>query len=444
MRFYESETIELKEQYVEDIRKEIIAFANTEGGTIYVGVSDNGIIQGIDDPNFVIQQIANSCRDAISPDITLHISYSIIQEENKNILVVNVQQGTNKPYFLKAKGMVPSGVYVRQGTCSAPATNDAIRKMIIQTDGIVFEDMRSMEQNLTFKTAEEVFSTHSLAFTKTQMQTLGLIDAYGIYTNLGLLLSDQCPHIIKAAIFKDTTMNNFQTRREFTGSLFKQLEDAHTFIDMTNNLRSTFEGINRIDKRDYPEAAIREALLNTIVHRDYSITASTLIKIFTDRIEYISIGGLMPGIHEADILLGVSVCRNPKLANIFYRLDFIEAYGTGLPKIMDNYRQYQVKPLLETAPNVFKMTLPNTYALHNSNYFVQEKQTTHEAYGEAALVTKYIRENPGTSKANIAKAYNLSDSKTVRILRQLLDNHTIRREGNGKNTRYFQPLPSSI
>ena len=120
-----------------------------------------------------------------------------------------------------------------------------------------------------------------------------------------------------------------------------------------------FQGLDRIDIRDYPPETIREALLNAIAHRDYAFSASTLISIFTDRIEFVSIGGLPKGITYEDILLGVSVPRNPRLANIFYRLRLIEAFGTGIPKIKGSYQGQAAQPLIQTSDNAFKITLPN-------------------------------------------------------------------------------------
>jgi ATP-dependent DNA helicase RecG len=113
------------------------------------------------------------------------------------------------------------------------------------------------------------------------------------------------------------------------------MEDVYSYIEIHNQTHSTFDKLRRIDARDYPETALREALLNSLVHRDYSFSASTLISIYDDRIEFVSIGGLLSGISEKDIMLGLSVCRNPKLAAVFYRLRLIEAYGTGITKIMN-------------------------------------------------------------------------------------------------------------
>ena len=359
MTFQESETLELKEIVVEDIKKEIIAFANSAGGTLYVGVADDGNIVGVENPDMVIQQISNMVRDSIKPDITMFTRYAAKNVEGKQIVAVEIQRGTERPYYLAKKGLRPEGVYVRQGTSSVPATSTAIRRMIKDTDGDSFEAMRSLEQNLTFQATEKEFALRDLAFGISQMKTLGILNTDGIYTNLGLLLSEQCAHTVKAAVFEGINQSIFRDRQEFTGSLLQQMNEVYEYIDRRNQVHSTFDKLRRIDTRDYPEVAIREALLNSLVHRDYSFSASTLISVYDDRIEFTSIGGLSAGVSLDDIMLGLSVCRNPKLANVFYRLELIEAYGTGMKKIMGAYENSNKKPVIETTDNAFKIILPN-------------------------------------------------------------------------------------
>ena len=269
MLFQESETVELKGIVVEDIKKEVIAFANSAGGTVYVGVTDDGSVVGVDSPDQAIQQVANMVRDSIKPDVTMFVRYEAKQVDGKMILSVEVQRGTDRPYYLAKKGLRPEGVYVRQGTSSVPATDAAIRRMIKDTDGDSFENMRSLEQELTFEATREEFQSRKLAFDQPQMKTLGILNTDGIYTNLGLLLSEQCAHTVKAAVFEGTDQSVFRDRQEFSGSLLKQLNNVYEFIDRRNQVHSTFDKLRRIDERDYPEVAIREALLNSLVHRDY-------------------------------------------------------------------------------------------------------------------------------------------------------------------------------
>ena len=334
MVYQESETVELKSVVVDDIRKEIIAFANCEGGKLYIGVQDDGTVVGLDDPDGAALQVSNIVRDAIKPDLTMFVRYETLNENGKQIVAIDVQQGTERPYYIAKKGMRPEGVFVRQGYSSVPATSTAIRRMIKETDGDYFEEMRSLEQDLTFKAAEQEFSARNILFGEAQMKTLGIMTHDGVYTNLGLLLSDQCVHTIKAAVFQGTTQNEFRDRKEFSGSLFRQMEEVYDYIDFRNQTHSSFQKLRRIDQRDYPETAVREALLHLLVHREYSFRTSTFISLYADRMELTSIGGLISGVTLKDIMMGISVCRNVKLAYVFYRLELIEAHGTGILKIM--------------------------------------------------------------------------------------------------------------
>ena len=147
---FENEKMEFKAQMTEDLYKEIVAFANTDGGTVYIGVDDQGNVVGVDNVDDIYTRITNGIRDAILPDVTIFIKY--VLQENR-VIRIEVGEGTFKPYYLKAKGMKPSGVYIRQGACSAPASPEQIRRMIKESDGDVFEVMRAMKQKLTFSEA---------------------------------------------------------------------------------------------------------------------------------------------------------------------------------------------------------------------------------------------------------------------------------------------------
>ncbi len=433
MIFQESETIELKATVTEEIKKEVVAFANGEGGRLYIGVQDDGSVIGLADPDGAALQISNMVRDAVRPDLTMFLHYETLQEDGKKIVAVDIQQGTERPYYIAKKGLRPEGVYVRQGYSSVPATNTAIRRMIKETDGDHFEEMRSLEQDLTFKTAEKEFSERNIPFGPSQMKTLGLVTQDGLYTNLGLLLSDQCVHTIKAAVFEGTAQNEFKDRKEFSGSLFKQMEEVYDYIDFRNQIHSTFQKLRRIDQRDYPEAAVREALLNLLVHREYAFRASSLISIFADRIEFTSIGGLVNGITLKDVMMGVSVCRNEKLANVFYRLELIEAYGTGIRKIMEAYDGTGRKPLIEISDNAFKITLPN---LNISRDQEGESVLSEENDSEESKVEKLAQKKKTFTRKEAEQCLGLSQTSCGRLLKRMMDRGQIIREGKGKNTRY--------
>ena len=429
--FLESETVELKLDYTENIRKDIIAFANTSGGTIYIGIADDGTAVGVSSPDLMIQRIANMARDAIRPDVTMFIHYDPLQVDGRNIVRISVQRGTGRPYYAADKGLRPSGVFVRQGTDAAPATEAAIRQMIKDTDGDTYEDVRSLHQDLTFSYAKEVFAGCGLDLEPPQMQTLGIVSSDGIFTNLGLLLSDQCPHIIKAATFSGTDQEQFRDRREFAGSLLKQVDDAYAFLDMRNDTSATFEGVHRVDHRAYPPAALREALLNAIVHRDYAYSASTLISVYSDRIEIVSVGGLIPGFHLNDVTSGLSICRNPKLANVFYRLSLIEAYGTGLKKILTAYPSMEADQLFRVTEKVFKVTLP----CPNSGHFSLPHDTVAHQTAEE-MILAYLSTKERITRKEAEQITGTSLASAARILRKMVQSGLLIRIGEGKNTGY--------
>ena len=431
MAFVESEVVELKAEVVGDICKEVIAFANTKGGTLYIGVSDDGSVVGVKNADQVILQLNNMIRDSIKPDVTMFVGYEIQHVGDKDIIAVTIQKGTDRPYYLGSKGLKPSGVYVRNGTYSDPATDTAIRRMIKETDGDNFESMRSLEQNLSFEAAEKQFEKQNIPFDTAKMQTLGMISADGIYSNVALLLSDQCPSTIKAATFSGEDKGSFQDRREFGGSLFQQMEELYSYLDLRNQTKATFDGLYRIDKRDYPEDALREALLNSLIHRDYSFRASTLVSVYADRIEFVSVGGLPSGIELDDIMLGLSVCRNPKLAAIFYRLQLIEAYGTGMPKIMNAYTETELKPKIEVSSNAFKITLPNRNAGTNHT-----QTPVGTLKSEEKRILDFIGSNGHIVRSDVDQLLDVSQATANRILKRMVAEGLIYQDGNGRKTKY--------
>lgn len=335
-------------------------------------------------------------------------------------------------------GLRPEGVYVRQGYSSAPATNTAIRRMIKETDGDRFEEMRSLEQALTFEAATKEFKCRGIDIGLQQMQTLKIRNNDGIYTNLGLLLSEQCMHTIKAAVFQGTDQSTFKDRREFTGSLMRQLNEVYAFIDFHNQTHAAFDKLLRIDTRDYPETAVREALLNLLVHRDYAFHASALISIYADRIEFISVGGLLPGIDLEDVMMGLSVCRNQNLANVFYRLQLIEAYGTGMRKIMKSYEMTEKKPIIETTNNAFKIVLPNVNAQNEMEESIEPKTASALNKNENKVLA-LAKRNDYVTRADVEKQLETSASTASRLLRRMVENDLLAQHGQGRSIKYILP-----
>lgn len=359
MNAVENQNMEFKRNYVPEIRKEVVAFVNSDGGTILIGIEDDGIVCGLEDSDKVANQLSNALKDAIAPDIMPFVDIEKINMNGKQVVKVVISPGVNRPYYIREKGLKPSGVYVRKGSSSQPVTDEGIRQMILQNSLHSYEECRSLKQDLTFDALNKALESRNIEFGEAQKKTLKLIGEDGLYTNLALLLSDQCPITTKTAIFQGIENIVFRDRHEFSGSIIKQMDEVYHYIDLRNKTKATFAGLNRIDIRDYPEEAVREAWLNCLVHRDYSFSGSNIINIYDDRIEFVSLGGLVPGLELESIFLGISQSRNPNLASLFYRMKLIESYGTGVGKIKRGYLHKEKSPKFETAAGVFRVTLPN-------------------------------------------------------------------------------------
>lgn len=425
---YENENTEFKSALTGDIYKEVIAFANNGGGVIYIGVDDNGNETGVADVDETYTRLTNGIRDAISPDVTVFCKYSL--NEN-NVIKIEISEGARKPYYLKSKGIKPSGVYVRQGASSVPASEDQIRLMIKMSDGDSFEGIRSLNQELTFVSAKQAFEKYGVAFSENKYRVLGITtDSNDLYTNLGLLLSDQCKHSIKAAVFADEDNTSFLDSKEFTGSILRQLDDAYSYLMLNNRNNAEFKGLERVEHYSYPQEALREALLNALVHRDYAFSGSIIININESQIEFISLGGLLPGLSAEDIQNGISQPRNPKLAEVFHRLRLIESYGTGIRRIFTLYRDCEKKPEIIVTPNTFKLILPN------QNYFSTDKSEEKALNDQQRTILQYIERNGAITEETVQKLLGVKRTRAYVILKEMRDSSLIKVQGRGQNKKY--------
>jgi len=373
----ETQTYERKREFNQKAKNTMLAFLNTDGGTLCLGVDNDGSVFGIDgDIDLEARRVATSFRDAVTPDPSGYFKVEPELREGKYIIVVTVERGTAIPYCYAAHGLVPQGVYVRVGSNTVMATREHIRQMIKDNGAGQFISELSIVQELTFEYADRIFAEREVRFGKEQKQSLGLFLPDGRYTNLALILSDQCHYTTKAAIFEGLNKDRFKDRKEFTGSLFKQIEDVHAYLHVFNRMRGTFEGLYRVDHPDYPEIAIREAYVNALIHRDYYIEGSVLVSMFDDRLEFMSLGGAMPGVTHGLMLAGVSVTRNEKLAQVFYRLNIIEAFGTGIPRIFGQYEKSAAQPEIPVIDGGFLIRIPNL------NYYTASTSENDKAAGE--------------------------------------------------------------
>ena len=426
--FVENEYTELKSELTKEIKKEIVAFANSKGGTIYIGVNDDGSIKGLKDISKDIEALSGMIREGIKSDLSLYTNIDEI--DNKKIIVLKIMNAPNKPYYLAEKGLKATGVFLRHGNVSAPA-NDEIIKKLLKENHDSFENEISNNQDLHFTYLKNEFKNQGIVFNKSKYKTLNLVSKDNYYTNLALLLSDECPFSIKCAIFDGNNKITFKDRKEFSGSILKQLEDTIEYLNLVNRISGRIIDYKRVDIRDYPEYAIREAVLNALIHRNYNFSGSILISIFDDRIEVVSLGGLVSGITIEDIISGVSQPRNTNLANIFYRLEYVESYGTGIGRMMDIYGEYNLKPKFSITENTFKVILPNI------NYKKEKKSIVVDDMNQKEKIIEYLKEYKKIKRETVDKLFNVSNARSKVILSEMIKENIIEKVGSGRNVYYI-------
>ena len=372
----ESSTMEWKREFPENdqILKTIIGFCNHYGGKIAVGVADSGEIIGL--PQTVIEKALESLDkaicDASHPAIMPRVYAQLFGD--KSVLIVEVSSGMSKPYFRKSEGM-NRGTYIRVGRNTVRATPEIVEELRWQAQGIDFETLphyRSSKEDLDLKSFQ-FFLDHrkNQAQAEANDQTLRayqlLISEHSkwVPTHAGLLLFGKQPQLflseamIICSHFQGNTGRNTIATVDCEGTLFNQFKQAYAFIISRLYRSFKIEGPKRVEKLEIPEVAIREALLNAIIHRNYHIKGPTKIAIYDDRIEIFS-PGLFPGpLDPKNLKTGVTYLRNPFICKIFREAGYVEKLGSGIIAIFDSYdKEGLASPQILEGENYVKSILP--------------------------------------------------------------------------------------
>ena len=423
----EGERVEFKRMVNDGAVKTAAAFANSGGGKIYVGVSDDGEIVGVGDVDEELLKLTDKMRTMIRPDVLMALSTEVESFGEKSIIVVTVDKGAKRPYYLASKGLKPEGVYVRSGAASVPSSETAILQMIQESSEDSFERHLCMEQGLSFDFAETYFTQSGFELGEGEMRTLGMLTPEG-FTNLALLLSDQCPAFVKTASFDDDFRDVFLEREEFSGSILKQLEDAYAFLVSHDKFKTEYEGLRRVDYDDYPKHALREAIVNAVVHREYALSGPTLVNVMPSSVEITSLGGLVAGITREDLAANISMPRNKLLAALMYRLGIIEAWGTGIGRMRSSYAGSAVVPEISITPNTFTVKLPNRNVGGNAP----------APRSGLDVVVEAVKCGCST-RAEIQRHVGFSQTKTIELLRELVASGTLEKRGGSRSTCYVLP-----
>lgn len=422
----ENENIEFKELYTENIYKEIVAFLNSGSGTIYIGYNDNGELIGLENVKEIEEKISNGIRGKIVPDCSVFVSINNATLDNKDYIIINVSKGVNI-YSLKDKGII-KGTYIRNGSCSMPATEETVKQMIIKNSNITFETSVANNQNLTFNYIREAFMGINIDINnKNIMKNLFMLDNNGNYTNLALLLSDQSPYTVKVATYQSVNKTNFLDRKEFGGSLLEVYDKTLSYLKINSATYGLIDSSIREDIEEYPEFILREIILNSLIHRDYSVLTSNIINIYKDdSIEFISYGSLYGNITIEDVLAGLSTSRNPHLQSIFMRLKRVEAIGSGLRRVNSYYKSKNLDFLVKALPSSFVVRLPR---------IAIDKIPAKDDY---KIIIDYLDKNGEITRKQAERLLNKEKTTTSNVLSKMISDKIIKKIGKGPNTKYIK------
>lgn len=414
----ESRILEFKKDTTNSFLKTVSAFANFGTGTILFGVDDNGKTVGIADPDKVRSDIENRINDSIRPKP----DYLIGVNPKTNVITLNVLEGKYKPYYYKGKA------YRRSDTATLEVDQVELRRLTLEGENLYYEELPYGEDELFFDYFESklIEKLGIKTLNEDMLKTFGFINDDKTYNNAGALFSDRNKFSgIDIARFGDTTSEILDRETVAGVSILKQYDDAVSSFRRYYQY-DIIQGVDRKTVDKIPEEAFREAVANALVHRTWDINSHVRVAMFSDRIEISSPGGLPKGITKEEYLNGsISNLRNPIIGNIFFRLHYIEMFGTGIKRIKDAYTNAPIKPDFIITDNTISVILPCT-------------DRKIEASADGWKVLGVLKEGKILSSREISGELGWSKDKAIRIVNSLISAGYIKKIGNGPGTKYVK------
>ena len=421
--------------------KTVSAFANGVGGSIYFGISDDGAIVGLVDVQKVAEQISEFIKTKIEP--TINFILEPLTVENKEILRLEIKTGHNTPYYYSSDGNKIA--FVRLGNESVQTPVYILNELILKGQHLSYDALESKNnlKDFSFTLLEATYKqiTGNPLELPNDFISFGLMLENQKLTYAGALLADQCP-IVQSRIFctrwngleKGSIFDDALDDSEFNGNIISLLNNALGFVKNNSKVKWRKTPTGREEMPDYPQIAVREALVNAIIHRDYMVLGSEIhVDMYDDRLEIVSPGGMYDGrkIQELDIKEIASIRRNPIISDMFHRLRFMERRGSGLKKIAKEY-QDENPPAFYSTDQIFKTTLKNL------NYGKTSSPNGGDVGGDdvvennAKLILTVISAEPKITQKNLAVKTGLSERTVSREIKSLRESGVIRRVGSDR------------
>ena len=403
MVFAETEKTELKQKFTDTLTKEIVAFLNTDGGTIYIGVNDNGSVCGIEKLDESLKKIADMIESQILPDSSSFVELGTKYIENKHIIEINVQKGESL-YYIKKYGRSSQGCYVRVGSTCRSMTEEQIN--IVHNkyldSKVKITEIPSRINSPTFQylkllLVEKGFTINENTFA----ENFYLLTKDGSYNKMAELLADKNETSIKVVRFKGKSKaDGIAFRNEYGEKcLVVAMKQAFDYcVDVINETRTSFSKGIRNDKKLFDSNAFREVWFNACLHNNWADGTPPAIYVYTDRMEIISTGGLPANLSKEDFFKGISKPVNEELAKLFIRLNLMEQTGYGIPLVTKRYG----KTVFEFLDFFLRVTIPFEFEIENDDTQNDTQDDTQTTVFDIWL-EEQIKENPKITTGELSK-----------------------------------------
>ncbi len=476
----ESKNVEFKEDLPErsiKYMKSVVAFANGIGGKIIFGIADKTReVVGFDKEDVfkkidaIANAVSDSCEPAIIPDITAQTM------DGKTVIVVEVSEGRQRPYYIKTLGR-EGGVYVRVAGTTRLADEYMIKELLFEgsnrhfdqvlctgltvTDEEIDDLCKSMKEQAVrnARTEEQKASIKDVG--RQQLRSWGILierdgkdypsNAFAILTGRGgLHVATQC------GVFKGTTKAIFVDRREYDGPLWEQIDEAFQFVLRNIHLGATIVGIYRQDIYEIPPDAIRELIINAMVHRSYLDHGKTQVAVYDNRLEITSPGKLPMGQTLTRMKEGYSKVRNEAIAHAFAYMNLIESWGSGIPRIIDEVKAAGLQEPefiggdVDLRINIYRGQIEVNNAKNDTNGVINGAEMLDSAdkmpdsadkmpdNTQERLIFKYVLEHGSITTAQAAEILKVKDRRARTILMDMVEKAYLRKEGAARSTIYVQ------
>jgi len=420
----ESNRIEYKSELNDRFEKTVVSFLNySGGGEILIGVDDYGTPVGVSDADTVQLQIVDRIRNNIRPQTLGLFDVVLTKIDNANIIRVIVSCGQQRPYYLRKKGMTEQGCYFRIGSSAQPMTEQMIEELIAKRQQITLQTTNAPRQNLTFKQLSIYYEEKNLEPTEQFINNLDLRQSNGEYNYVAYLLADENGASIKVATYAGTDKVDLLETREYGNRCL--VTATNRILDRLDSENRTFAKITakrRLEKERVNSIALKEAVINAIVHNDYT-KGVPLVEIYANRIVVTSCGGLVSDLTEEDFFKCRSMPRNRELMRVFRDMELVEQIGSGMSRILKAYN----RSIFELSQSFTIVTFPFEEA-----FITQHGTINGKINGKITSVLDILKDNPKATIPDLTEATGKGQRTISRELKEYQDAGLLRREGSRK------------